>query len=208
MLAAASVTAQYIERDWEARDRWMNIPGLFALAGITTGSTVADIGCHEGYLTVHMARKVGPEGKVYAVDINENRLKKLDEHLQERNLINVETVLGDYDNPKLPEGALDVVVIMDTYHEMTEYMTVLKHVKNALKSGGRIVLVEKMKSHMRNKSRKQQTEAHTLAMQYVKKELEAAGFSVSKTVDDFGKWENEPGKKIWLLIATPDNTAN
>ena len=205
ILTTVSIQAQYIERDWKERDSWMDVPKIFELAGVEPGSAVADVGCHEGYLTVHMAKKVGAEGKVYAVDINKNRLKSLRGHLKERNLDNVETVLGDYDNPKLPEDALDVVVIMDTYHEMVDYMDILKHVKSALKPNGRIVLIEKIKSHARNKSRKKQTDAHTLAMRYVKKELEEAGFSISKEVKDFGQWENDANKKIWMLVGVPDH---
>lgn len=201
--ATASIHAQYKENDWEERDRWMNVARIFELAEINPGSVVADVGCHEGYLTIHMAQKTGPAGKVYAVDINKSRLDALERHVKARNLNNVETIQGDYDNPKLPEGALDVVVVMDTYHEMTDYMEILKHIKESLKPDGRIVLIEKMKSHMRGKTRKQQTDAHTLAMHYVKEELKTAGFSITKEVGDFGKWENNASKKIWLLVGRP-----
>lgn len=200
MGTTVSTYAQYKESDWKERDRWMDVNRIFELAEINPGSVVADVGCHEGYLTVHMARKTGPEGKVYAVDINKTRLNALERHLKARNIANVKTVHGDYDNPKLPEGALDVVVVMDTYHEMTDYMEILAHIKKALKPNGRIVLIEKIKSHMRNKSRKQQTDAHTLSMRYVKKELEDAGFSITREVGDFGTWENNTSKKIWLLV--------
>lgn len=204
MMLTSGVQGQYIARDWEERDRWMDVERIFELAGIAPGSRVADLGCHEGYLTVRLAKKVGPEGKVYAVDINEKRLKTLKEHAKAQNLDNVETVPGETDDPKLPAGALDVVVIMDTYHEMTEYKAILAHVKNAITPGGRIVVIEKMKSHVRDASRKRQTEAHTLAMRYVKEELEEAGFSIVKAVEDFGNWENDASKQIWLLVASPD----
>ncbi len=192
--------AQYAENDWEKRDTWMNVPKIFDLAGVKPGSKVADIGCHEGYLSIHMSKKVGESGKVYAVDVRQDRLDRLDEHLEERKLSNVKTVLGDYDNPKLPLASLDVVVVMDTYHEMDDYMTVLNHIRKSLRPEGRIVIIEKFKNHMRNKTRDEQMEAHTISLKFVKSELKRAGFSIIKEVKDFGDWKNESNKKIWVLV--------
>ncbi len=191
---------QYKQSDWAKRDTWMNVSEIFELAEIESGNIVADVGCHEGYLTMHLAKKVGESGKVYAVDVREDRLKKLDEHIKKRKLANVTTVIGDYDNPNLPKESLDVVIVMDTYHEMDDYMKILKHIKNALKPDGRILILEKLKVHMRNKSRDEQTDEHTLSIDHVKPELEAAGFSISKDIEDFGNWKNESDKKIWILV--------
>ncbi len=192
--------AQYKENDWKKRDTWMNVPKIFDLAGIKSGSTVADVGCHEGYLTIHLSKMVGERGKVYAVDVREDRIEQLDEHLEERKLTNVKTIVGDYDNPKLPNTSLDVVVVMDTYHEMDNYMVVLDHIKKSLKPEGRIVIIEKFKSHMRNKTRDTQMEAHTISLDFVKSELKEAGFTIIKEIQDFGDWKNESDKKIWVLV--------
>ncbi|MBG6129653.1 ubiquinone/menaquinone biosynthesis C-methylase UbiE [Aquimarina sp. EL_43] len=194
--------AQYKKTDWEERDTWMNVPEIFKLAGVEQGNAVADVGCHEGYFTMHLAQKVGESGKVYAVDVREDRIEKLNKYIKDRKLRNIKTVVGDYDNPKLPNEALDVVVVMDTYHEMDDYMKILDHIKNALKQGGRIVIIEKFKKHMLNTSRAEQTEAHTLSLKYVKKELQKAGFLISKEIKDFGKWKNETDKTIWILVGT------
>ena len=199
-LPAFSFT-QYAENDWEDRDTWMNIPLIFEEAGIHEGSYVADIGCHEGYLSIHLANKVGVDGKVYAVDVREDRIELLDENLKARDFSNVATILGDYDDPKLPINTLDVVFIVDTYHEMEDYAIILKHVYQSLKSGGRIVIIEKLKSHIKGKSRADQIDAHSLAPKYVKKELTSAGFKVSHQDDDMGDWENDEDKVIWMLIA-------
>lgn len=193
--------AQYSENDWEERDTWMNIHDIFEEAGIHKGSYVADIGCHEGYLSIHLANKVGIDGKVYSVDVREDRLEMLDENVKSRNLANVEIILGDYDNPKLPINRLDVVFIMDTYHEMEEYNTILKHVYKSLKSGGRIVIIEKLKSHIKGKSRADQVDAHSLSPKFVKKELMSAGFMLLHQEDNMGAWENDKDKVIWMLIA-------
>ncbi|WP_298316457.1 class I SAM-dependent methyltransferase [uncultured Aquimarina sp.] len=194
--------AQYKENDWVERDTWMKVSKIFEIAEIKQGSNVADIGCHEGYLSIHIAKEVGTSGKVFAVDVRKDRLEKLDEHLKKRNIKNVKTILGDYDNPKLPDNSLDVVVILDTYHEMDDYEEILAHVKKALKPKGNIVLIEKFKEHMLNKSRDEQMEAHTLAMHYVKEELETAGFIIKTEIEDFGRWKKEEDKRIWILVGT------
>ncbi len=194
--------AQYKENDWEERDTWMKVSEIFKIAEIESGSKVADIGCHEGYLSIHLANEVGSSGKVFAVDVRKDRLDTLDEHLKKRKLKNVKTILGNYDDPKLPKNLLDAVIILDTYHEMEDYMVILTHVRKALKPGGKIVLIEKFKKHMLNKSRDDQTDAHTIAMHYVKDELTKAGFTVTKQIKDFGRWKKEEDKRIWILVGS------
>ena len=163
--------AQYVEYEWEERDTWMDTAFIFEKAGVTQGSYVADIGCHEGYLSVRLANTVGEKGRVFAVDVLEYRLETLKEILKKHDLENVNVILGDYDNPKLPKNELDVVIIMDTYHEMTDYMTILEHVNKALKYGGTIVIIEKLKIRIKGKSRSAQTNAHSLSTKYVKQVL-------------------------------------
>ncbi|MEL6810709.1 MAG: class I SAM-dependent methyltransferase [Bacteroidota bacterium] len=200
-LSISSITfSQYSEEDWEDRDTWMDVSFIFDQAGIEAGSYVADIGCHEGYLSIHLAKRVGEGGRVYAEDIDEDRLEALEEHLQERKLNNVEVILGDYDDPKLPSNTLDVVIIMDTYHEIREYRTVLDHVYSALKPHGKIVIIEKLKSRVEGGSRDAQTKAHSLSPGYVKEELKDAGFRVIYENNDLGNWENDENKVIWMLV--------
>jgi len=194
--------AQYSEYDWEERDTWMNVKDIFEHANVEAGSHVADIGCHEGYLSIHLAQRVGVEGKVYAVDVREDRLESLRENLKSRELSNVNVILGDYDNPKLPENTLDVVFIMDTYHEMEDYMTILEHVQKALKPGGRIIIIEKLKRKVRDRSRKSMTDAHSLSPKYVRKELLSSGFKNLIQDNNIGTWENDEDKVIWMLVAT------
>ncbi len=198
--------SQYNSGDWQERDKWMDVERILEMAGVSEGQNVADIGCHEGYLSMHLARAVGIRGKVYAVDLREDRLEKLNINASNRNIYNITTVKGEVDDPKLPEAELDLVVIMDTYHEMKEYMTILKHVKRSLKPNGRIVILEKLKSHAKKKNRKEQTSAHTLAPQYVRKELRQAGYRVIEQIDDIGNWENNSSKKIWILVAVLHGT--
>lgn len=193
--------SQYSEYEWEDRDQWMDVSQVFDLTGIEEGSKVADIGCHEGFLSVRLSKRVGESGGVYAVDVREDRLEDLRENLEDRNIKNVEVILGDYDNPKLPIEALDAVIVMDTYHEIDDYMEVLAHIYASLKPGGRLLLLEKLKDHSKGKSREEQVDSHTLALKYVKKELQLAGFEITESISDFGKWERDESKTMWILVA-------
>lgn len=195
------LAAQYASDDWKERDTWMNVSEIFEMAQIEKGMHVADVGCHEGYLTVHLSKKVTADGQVYAVDVEEYRLDALKEHLDDRNIGNVEVILGDYDNPKLPSGMLDVVILMDTYHEIEEYLEVLGRIKEALKPTGRLLVLEKLKTHKKGKSREEQARAHTLSAAYVKKELKQVGFEIIKEVKDFGNWQKNEEKRMWILVA-------
>lgn len=193
--------AQYSENDWAERDEWMDVTRILELSGIAQGDAVADIGCHEGYLTMHLAEAVGQQGEVLAEDISSYRLERLQSHARERGHDNVTTILGDETNPKLPDTALDIVFVVDAYHEMKKPKTMLRHFRNSLKQGGRIVILEKLKDKVRNKSRQEQAKAHSLGPEFVGEELENAGFTVLKVYRDLGDWENNPSKKIWLIVA-------
>jgi ubiquinone/menaquinone biosynthesis C-methylase UbiE len=201
LLVSTISHAQYRERDWDYRDQWMDVERIFKMAGITTGDRVADIGCHEGYLSVRLAKAVGDSGQVYSVDVRQDRLTTLEENARNRKLNNIQTILGDYDNPHLPEGELDVVLIVDTYHEIKSYMKVLDHARKSLKPDGRILILEKLKDHARNKGREEQVNAHTLSSKYVKRELREAGFEIVTEIKDLGQWEEEEDKTMWLVVA-------
>ena len=193
--------AQYSAYDWEERDTWMPVNKIFELAGVQTGHKVADIGCNEGYLTVRLAKRVGDDGHVFAVDVKTYLLKRLEDHLVDRELDNVSIILGDYDNPKLPANNLDMVIIMDSYHEMEHYKKIMKHVYTSLKPGGKLLVMEKLKRRVKNGSRKEQTDAHSLSAKYVRKDMEAANFKIVKEVNNLGFWENDKNKVMWVLVA-------
>lgn len=194
--------AQYTEDEWKKRDKWMNIEGILEAMSACEGDIVADLGSHEGYMTLHLSKAVGSTGKVYAVDVEKYKLRNLERHMKRRDISNVETVHGDYDNPKLAANSLDAIIIMDAYHEMDDYMTILEHVKNALKPGGRLVMIEEIDDFRKDQTRKEQTRSHDLGINYAKAELTKAGFSVQSEIPDFGRWENKKDKRIWLVVAT------
>jgi ubiquinone/menaquinone biosynthesis C-methylase UbiE len=106
------------------------------------GMTVCDMGCGNGYHTLPMAEAVGPEGKVYAVDIQPEMLRMLEEKAQAQKLTNITPTLGSETDPKLPPASCDVILMVDVYHELSHPEAVLTAMKQALKPGGKIILVE------------------------------------------------------------------
>jgi len=191
---------QYLESDWKARDKWMKVAQILEMADIQLGNNVADIGCHQGYMSIRVADFIGETGKVYSVDVREDRLNKLNDIASERGIKNIQTILGDYDDPKLEENSIDVVLIIDAYHEMNDYKQILFHVKKALKPDGRILILEKLKRQKIGKSRNEQTQGHTIAPKYVENELKEVGFEVIAIEKNLGYWEEDPDKKIWVMV--------
>jgi ubiquinone/menaquinone biosynthesis C-methylase UbiE len=109
---------------------------------IAEGSYVADLGAASGWFTIRLAKRVGPNGRVYAEDIQPQMIEVIKRRLPRENVDNVETVLGTADNPKLPIGKLDAVLIVDAYHEMEQPVALLRNVARALKPDGRLGIVE------------------------------------------------------------------
>jgi ubiquinone/menaquinone biosynthesis C-methylase UbiE len=109
---------------------------------IAPGSTVADIGAGSGYFTERLARLVGPTGRVFASDIQQGMIDLLQRRLRSERLENVTVILSEPSNPRLPASTIDLVLMVDVYHELGAPQTVLGHIRTALKPEGRLVLVE------------------------------------------------------------------
>ena len=156
-------------------------PGkALAAIGIAKGSTVADIGAGSGYMTWRMAALVGPTGKVYANDIQENMLALLKKNVEQRKLTNVETVLGAADDPKLPAGQIDMALLVDVYHEFSEPQKMLRHIRDSLKPDGRLVLLEYRGEDPSVPIRPE----HKMTVAQVKAEIEPEGYRLDKVLED------------------------
>lgn len=191
----------YTETAWADRDRWQKADELIKQLNIKSGSQVADVGCHEGYMTTKLSMAVGANGKVYAVDVEQAKLDKLAANLEKRNLTNVQIIKGDYDNPKLPLNTLDAVIILDTYHEMDDHDEILQHIKSALKPNGRIIMCEAIAAERRDASRSDQERKHELGMNFALEDLKKAGFTILKQQDPFVDRTKEKSDKMWLIVA-------
>lgn len=184
------------------RDDWQRPADIFAALGATSGSRIADLGAGEGWLTTRLAKHVGPTGRIFASDVSADALERLGETLARDSLRHVELILAEHDDPRLPHGTLDGVVIVNAYHEMHQRVAVLDGVKRALRPGGVLVIVDNIPADSTARTRRDQTSRHSLALELARDDLEAQGFEVVSSDPAFVDHRN--GSMVhrqWLLIA-------
>src|SRR5688572_13346772 len=110
--------------------------------GIADGSVVADIGAGSGWFTIRLARRVGPQGLVYAEDVQKEMINAIKRRVSREGLTNVRAWLGQKNDPKLPAASIDAVLIVDAYHEIENRVAVLRNLARSLKPQGRIGVVD------------------------------------------------------------------
>ena len=191
----------YSQHAWTQRDRWQKADALIGMLKINDGSEVADIGCHEGYMTFKLAKKVGTAGKVYAVDLDQSKLDKVKKRAQEQSLRQIVLIKGEENNPKLPSGLLDAVIILDTYHEMNDPVAILQHISASLKIGGRLLICEPIADARRKLSRAEQERKHELALPFAAGDLRKTGFKIVFEKDNFIDRTKEKGDRMWVIVA-------
>jgi ubiquinone/menaquinone biosynthesis C-methylase UbiE len=125
------------------RDAWQRPDQIMDALRIADGSVVADLGAGGGWFTVRLARRVGPNGHVYAEDIQHQMIESINRRVEREGLqARVTTTLGTASDPGLPPGALDAVLIVDAYHEMEQPVALLRNLAKSLKPDGRIGIVD------------------------------------------------------------------
>lgn len=166
--------------DREERDEEERTDLLVDLLGLRPGLVVADIGAGSGTLTLPVARRVAPSGRVMAVDIQPEMLELLRERCHREGVDNVRTVQGSERGPNLPEGSIDVAFLVDSYHEFSYPHEMMKGIRRALRPGGRLLLVE-----YRGEDPAVPIPAlHKMTEVQVKRELEPLGFRWVETRED------------------------
>jgi len=155
------------------------------LIRVQRGQTVADLGAGSGYYTRRLAGAVGDTGKVYAVDIQQGMLDLLQAALARERIANVVPVLGGVDDPRLPADSLDLILMVDVYHEFSQPQTMLQRMKTALKPGGRLVLLEYRGEDPDVPIRPE----HKMTKAQVKLEVEHEGFKQQRVYDDL-PWQH------------------
>jgi SAM-dependent methyltransferase len=147
--------------------------------GIREGMTIADIGAGVGYFTFRLAKRVGPGVKVYANDIQPGMLARLQRRIKKNGVTNVEPVLGNETDTKLPANCCDLALLVDVYHEFAQPQVMLRGIASALKPDGRLVLLEYRKEDPDVPIRFE----HKMSVEEVKRELTAEGFVFDKLLD-------------------------
>src|SRR5258708_6069869 len=143
------------------------------------GMAVADIGAGVGYMSLRMAKRVGPSGKVYANDLQPQMLELLRQNAAKAGVSNVVTVLGDTADPKLPANTMDLVLLVDVYHEFSQPQQMLRKIRETLKPDGRLVLLE----YRAEDPNVPIIAEHKMTVAQVKTELEAEGFVLAPVIE-------------------------
>jgi predicted methyltransferase len=177
------------------RDVWQRPGEVMDALGVKPGHRVADIGCGFGYFTFRLAARVGAEGKVFAVDIEEEAIEKVRRRKERERLEQVEPILGESADPRLPND-LDAVLIVDTYHEFRDYDRMMKAVFRALKPGGRLVIIDG--EGPSGRPRTEYHRLHTIPAELVREEIARQGFVFKESRPGFN--DSDSRKKLYFLI--------
>ena len=155
------------------------------LLKVAKGSAVGDVGAGSGYMSLRLAKIVGAQGKVYAVDVQPGMLQLLQQNAAKAKVANVVPVLGAYDDPKLPAGELDLIIMVDVYHEFSQPQRMLQRMHEALKPGGRLALFE----YRAEDPNVPILPLHKMSKVQVKTEVELEGFKQLRVFDDL-PWQH------------------
>lgn len=158
--------------DSPGRDERLQIARVMTLLGIAPGKTVADIGAGSGWFTVRAAKRVGNTGTVYAVDINPDAIRYIESRARKEKLPNVKPILGKPDDPLLP-AKVGAVLLLKTYHEVAEPITLFRNLKSSLAPGARVGVID----------RNGNGENHGVAKEIVIREANDAGYRLLEQYD-------------------------
>ncbi len=180
-----------IARSLDAPDRDLRQKpeALIARMNLQAGMAVADIGAGVGYMLPHLSRAVGPTGKVYGEDIQQDFLDQARAKLTREKLSNVQLVLGTETDPKLAPASVDVAVILDVYHHFDYPAKMLAHIRSAIKPGGRLFVIDDYRHGREDHIRLERDD--------VVKEIEANGFDLLSTSDQI------PDEQYILMFERP-----
>ncbi len=170
------------------RDEKLQINRVMDLLGISTGKSVADIGAGSGWFTVRAANRVGASGTVYAVDINPEAIRYINDRSRRGKLPNVKAILSKPDDPLLPDHSVDAVLMLKTYHEVAQPIVLLQKLRLSLRSNAKIGVID----------RNGNGEDHGVSRDVVVQEAKEAGYTLVNQYD-FVKGDNMD----YFLIFTP-----
>lgn len=160
----------------ESREQMEQPEKILQVMALRDGDIVADIGCGNGFYTLRLAKKVGPHGLIFAVDVQQGMLDQLVKRQKEADISNIYPVLGKYDDPLLPPGKIDWILLVDAYHEFSNPAAMLARMKECLAPGGRVALIEYRYDPNPGRNRFPMPRDHSMTEEEVMNEWIPAGF--------------------------------
>lgn len=168
--------ADWLERSERQQEENSNL--AISKLPLNSGSVVADIGAGSGYYSFRIAKKI-PQGKVFAVEVQDEFIKLLNSRKKEQNTTNVEIIKGSEKSPNLPENSTDLAIMVDVYHELLYPQEMLQGIRKSLKPGGKLLLLEYRAEDPSIAIK----ELHKMSVAQVNKELSANGFKLAQRRD-------------------------
>jgi len=162
------------------REQRLHIDQVMKALAIASGKNVADIGAGSGWFTARAAKWVTPGGTVYAVDINPDAIKYIDERIAKDGVHNVKTILSKPDNPLLPADGVDAVLLLKTYHEVANPVALMRNLRPALRKDARIGIIDRNGNGAN----------HGVQKSVVLQEMQRAGYELKDEQDDLVKEDN------------------
>ncbi|OUT55556.1 MAG: SAM-dependent methyltransferase [Rhodopirellula sp. TMED11] len=167
------------------RDQEENTSESFKQLRLKPGMVLCDLGCGNGYWTLPMAKEVGAAGAVYAVDIQSEMLQKLDQRASRLDLKNIKPVLGQIDDPKLPADKIDLLLMVDVYHEFSHPQSMLWGIRRSLSKDGVVALLEYREEDPSVPIKL----LHKMSKQQILKEYHANGFKLVREYNEL-PWQH------------------
>ena len=181
LLASSLLACSDLKRfayDGFDRDSWQHPDRVIASLDLEPGDRVADLGAGGGYFSFRLAEAVGPEGRVYAVDVDPDMTGYLFERAAEEHADNVEVILAEFHDPLLPDGEIDLLFTSNTYHHIEDRVAYFTNLRRDLKPDGRVAVIE-----LNGSSWFARTFGHETPLETIAKEMAEAGYRLDRSFD-------------------------
>lgn len=175
-------TMHFTGAPWLIRDNRENEERCSVMLGqlnLKIGMTVCDMGCGNGFYSLKMAKMVGPQGTILGVDVQPEMLQFLRTRMEKEGVDNITPILGSFHNPRLPRNTVDVILMVDVYHELSHPEIMLRSMRDSLKPNGQIILLE----YREEDARVPIKPLHKMNKVQILKEYEANGFRIASQFD-------------------------
>lgn len=187
----------------DARDRYHQPDKVMDTVGVIPGMTIGEVGAGHGYFTFHLSRRVGSSGKVYANDISRGALSSIRRKCEEEGITNIETIVGEVEDPLFPEAELDMVFIVNAFHDLAKPVQLLNNLVPSLKPGAPVVIIDRDPDKVREYNR------HVLTQEEVLEYIKNSDFSLDR-IETFLPQHNiyiikvdskgmDEGENAWIL---------
>jgi len=174
LLASCSKLKQWAYQGID-RDQWQQPDKVIAALQIREGEQIADLGAGGGYFTFYLAKAAGPNGKVYAVDIDKGTNDLIAERAKKDGIANVATILANSNDPLLPQSGVDLIFTSNTYHHFDNRVVYFSNLRKYLKPGGRIAIIDfDRRAWLEGLLR------HYTPSEFIKREMEQAGYTLRR----------------------------